>query len=70
MRPETLGGFPGRPPATSGYWQSMKVIVIAVIILLAVLGGGAYLLYYANSMEPPQRSVTKVLPDEQFPQPK
>ncbi|MFP3944385.1 MAG: hypothetical protein ACLFWF_10855 [Alphaproteobacteria bacterium] len=48
----------------------MKAIVIAVIILLAVLGGGAYLLYYANSLEPPQRPVTEVLPDEQFPQPK
>jgi cell division septal protein FtsQ len=48
----------------------MKVIVIAVVMVLAVLGGGAYLLYYADSLEPPQRPVSKVLPDEQFPQPK
>lgn len=48
----------------------MKAIVIAVIILLAVLGGGAYLLYYADSLEPTQHPVSKVLPDDQFPQPK
>lgn len=48
----------------------MKVIIGLVLVALVVLGGGGFLLYYANSLDAPKRTVTEVLPDDRFPQPK
>lgn len=58
--------FPG------GVWGCvrMKVIIGLVLVALVILGGGGFLLYYANSLDAPKRTVTEVLPDDRFPQPK